>query len=131
MGQYFQKVKNYLLELQLQVSKEDPKEEILIVTDESNGIHNLILDCEEPLLVLEQVIMPVPSNPDNFFKRLLQINRELIHGAFALDDEGKAVLFRDTLELTNLDLNELEGSINALSLAMAEYASEFLEYSKG
>jgi hypothetical protein len=90
----------------------------------------LIIDCEEPLLVLEQLIMKVPSDSGTFFKRLLQMNRTLVHGAFVLDEEGKYLFFRDTLQLENLDVNELEGSIRSLSLAMAEHGSELLKYAK-
>lgn len=64
------------------------------------------------------------------YRRLLQINRELVHGAFALDDEGQLVLFRDTLQLQNLDLNELDATINALALALATYADELIDFAK-
>ena len=47
-----------------------------------------------------------------------------------MDEEGKKVIFRDTLQLENLDKNELEGSINALSIALAEYAGELIEFNK-
>ncbi|MBT6225163.1 MAG: molecular chaperone Tir, partial [Candidatus Scalindua sp.] len=39
-------------------------------------------------------------------------------------------IFRDTLQLENLDKNELEASITALSIALAEYAGELIEFSK-
>jgi hypothetical protein len=68
--------------------------------------------------------MLVPSEPKDLFKRLLQINRELVHGAFVMDIDGEYILFRDTLQLENLDRNELEASIHALSLALAEYGEE-------
>ena len=74
--------------------------------------------------------MEVPREPGDFYKRLLQMNRSLVHGAFVLDEEGKYLSFRDTLQLENLDLNELEGSIQALSLALAENGAEILEYAK-
>jgi len=131
MSEYFQRVKDYLNDLGLRVTTEDQEEELVIVEDEDRGIKNLIIDCEDPILVLEQVIMPVPPKPDiTFYKRLLQMNRTLIHGAFALDEEEKSIIFRDTLQLENLDINELEGSINALSLALAENAQELLHFSK-
>ena len=47
-----------------------------------------------------------------------------------LDETAGRIFFRDTLQLANLDLNELEGSIRALSLALAEYGSELLTYLK-
>jgi hypothetical protein len=130
MSENLQKVKDYLDELELSISSEDEAEELVIIDDEEKGIKNLIIDCEDPVLVLEQVIMDVPKNTDGFFKRLLQMNRTLVHGAFVLDEEGAKVIFRDTLQLENLDKNELEGSINALSIALAEYAGELIEFSK-
>ena len=130
MSENLQKVKDYLDELEFSISSEDEAEELVIIDDEDKGIKNLIIDCEDPVLVLEQVIMDVPKNTDGFFKRLLQMNRTLVHGAFVLDEEGAKVIFRDTLQLENLDKNELEASITALSIALAEYAGELIEFSK-
>ncbi len=123
-------VKGYLLDIDLKIVSEDEAEELVIVEDEENGIRNLIIDCEPPIVILEQLIMDVPGDPGDFFKRLLQMNRTMVHGAFVLDDEeGNRVLFRDTLQLENLDCNELEGSIRSLELALAENGAELLEYS--
>ncbi len=130
MSENLQKVKDYLDELELSISSEDEAEEMVVIDDEDKGINNLIIDCEDPVLVLEQVIMDVPQKTDGLFKRLLQMNRTLVHGAFVLDEEGEKVIFRDTLQLENLDKNELEGSINALSIALAEYAGDLIEFSK-
>jgi len=131
MSDNLQKVKDYLHELEFSISSEDEAEELVVIDDEEKGIKNLIIDCEDPVLVLEQVIMDVPQKTEDFFKRLLQMNRTLVHGAFVLDEDGTKVIFRDTLQLENLDKNELEGSINALSIALAEYAGELIDFSKG
>ncbi len=130
MSGNLQKVKDYLHELEFSISSEDAAEELVVIDDEEKGIKNLIIDCENPVLVLEQVIMDVPQKAECLFKRLLQMNRTLVHGAFVLNDEGTKLIFRDTLQLENLDKNELEGSINALSIALAEYAGELIEFSK-
>ena len=124
----FERVKGYLLDLDLDIVQENAAEELVMVEDEDNGIKNLIVDCEAPIVVLEQPIMEVPADTGDFFRRLLQINRTLIHGAFVLDEEAKHVLFRDTLQLENLDFNELEGSVRSLQLAMAENAEELLGF---
>jgi len=126
----FDTVKAYLQELQLSIVREDRAEGMVVVEDEERGIKNLVVDCEEPILIIEQVIMPVPPHPGDMFRRLLQMNRTLIHGAFVLDEAGNVVLFRDTLQLENLDLNEVEGSIKALSLALAEHAEELIALSR-
>lgn len=130
MSSHLDLIKGYLMDLDLEIVKEDRAKELVVVEDEAEGIKNLVVDCEPPLVILEQLIMPVPKQPGDLFKRLLQMNNTLVHGAFALDDQGKNVFFRDTLELENLDRNELEASIRALSLAMAEHASELLAFAQ-
>jgi hypothetical protein len=127
----FEKVKDFILDMGFAINHEDPKEELVVIDDDDRGIKNLVIDCEAPILILEQVIIPMPEGSSDFCKRLLQINRTLVHGAFVLDEEGTTLLFRDTLQLENLDRNELEGSIDALSLALAEYADELVTFTRG
>ncbi|MBC8460670.1 MAG: YbjN domain-containing protein [Deltaproteobacteria bacterium] len=126
----FDLVKQYLFEMEIPIVSEDLAEELVVVDDEDNGIKNLMIDCEDPILVMEQIIMKVPQDPGDLFKRLLQMNRNLVHGAFVLDENAEFILFRDTLQLENLDRNELEATIQALSLALAEYSRELLDYAK-
>ena len=126
----FELVKHYLMDLDLRILKEDADDELVIVDDPENGINNMVIDCEYPILILEQFILDVPSNPGDLFKRLLQMNRALVHGAFVLTDDASAIHYRDTLQLANLDANELEGSIQSLSLALAEFGAELLRYAK-
>ncbi len=130
MSEHFERVKDYLDELGYAVNQEDPAEELVVISDEEQGIHNLIIDCEDPILVIEQAIMEVSGKGGDVFKRLLQMNRNLIHGAFVLDEEGRTVIFRDTLQIENLDRNELEGTLNSLSLGLAENADELLSFAK-
>jgi len=124
----FELVKEYLEDLNLDIVEENPEHELVVVENESEGIKNMIVDCEEPIVIIEQLIMKVRPDSWEFFKRLLQMNRELVHGAFVLDESGEMLLYRDTLQLENLDYNEMEGSVKALSLAMSEYGSELLKY---
>ena len=124
----FSRIKGYLNDLELTTSEEIPEEGIFIVQDEENGILNLLIDVEEPIVILEQFIIEIPAQDnDRCYRRLLQMNRNLVHGAFVIDEQATRVYFRDTLQLANLDRNELEGSIKALSLALAEMGNELLE----
>ncbi len=127
----FDRVKSYLLELDLTITDENTAEELVVVEDEDRGIKHLVVDCEDPILVIEQLIMETPpGDAGEFFRRLLQINRTLVHGAFVLDSDSKRIFFRDTLQLANLDLNELEGSIDSLSMALADNANELLSFAR-
>ena len=128
MSENLDRVKGYLLDLDLKIVSENEAEELVVVDDEDNGIKHLVIDCEPPIVILEQLIAETPAEPGDLFKRLLQMNNTLVHGAFVLDETAERIFFRDTLQLANLDLNELEGSIRALSLALGEYGAELLTY---
>ncbi|WP_338769424.1 molecular chaperone Tir [Bernardetia sp. ABR2-2B] len=130
MKDHFQIVKDYLLELGYDITAEDAEEQLFIINDEEEGIRNLVVDCEDPILIIEQYILELKHVDEKTLTRLLQKNREIVHGAFSLDETGKKLLFRDTLQIENLDLNELEGSINSLKLLMAEYSEHLLEFAK-
>jgi hypothetical protein len=45
-----------------------------------------------------------------------------------VDNTGTKVLFRNTLMLENLDMNEIEGTFNALGLLLSEYSDELLRF---
>ena len=127
MSEQFEKGKGYVLELGFRIDEEDSSEEIVIINDEERGIHRLVIDCEDTVLVVEQLIMKLEPSTD-VYRRILQINRELVFGAFVLNEDGDSLLYRNTLALDNLDLNELESTINALSLGLAENGEELLAF---
>ena len=125
MAEIFNRVKELTLDLGLAIEKEILDEEILIVNDPDRGISQMVIDCEETILVIEQLIFEVAaSQRSDVYRRLLEINRELVFGAFVIDETGSRVLYRNTLALENLDANELESTINALGLGLAEYGQE-------
>ena len=124
------KVKNYLSELGLTIVEENEQENVLIVEKEEDGISNMIIICSDPILIMQQFIFELKNDDLDVYKRLLQKNQDIIHGAFALDESGTKVLFRDTLQLENLDLNELEGSLNSLAFLLSEYSNQILEFAK-
>ena len=67
MSANFDKVKDFLHDLNLPIDEEDTAEELVVVSDEDRGIHHLIIDCEEPILIIEQAIMPAPKDPGNLY----------------------------------------------------------------
>jgi len=126
----FDTVKRVVQELQLAIIDEDPTEGIVVVEDEERGLKHLVLNCEDPLLIFEQRILDVPTPPGALFQRLLQMNRTLVHGAFVLDEAGKSILLHDSLVLAHLDCNEVQGTIDVFSLALAEHARELIAFSR-
>ena len=126
----FEKVKHYLMELNYDITHEDPEEELVVIDKEDEGIKNMIIDCESPILIIEQFLFNVQSDSSDMYKSLLMKNREIVHGAFVIDQDGKKVLYRDTLQLDTLDLGELEASLTSLTLLLNEYYDEIIQFSK-
>ncbi|SMF83768.1 molecular chaperone Tir [Pseudobacteriovorax antillogorgiicola] len=123
MDSYKDLIRGYLAELGVKVLSEG--ERTLVCQDLSEGINNLILFVDDPILILEQHIANSDKLKPGYEKELLRRNNSLVHGAFVLDNKDR-VVWKDTLRLENLDLNELEGSIKALSMSMVEHSQFFL-----
>jgi len=129
MNNYFEKVKQYILELGYSIEKEDEADNVFVVDNEEEGIKNMIIAIADPILIMEQHMFDIKADDMNMFKELLQKNQDIIHGAFVIDSTGTKVLFRDTLQIENLDMNEFTGSLNSLSLLMAEYGNTIIKFS--
>ena len=89
MENSFLKVKNYLLELEYTIVNEDENDGIFVIEREDEGINNLILYCDDPILIIQQFIFEVKNDYVNVYKSLLMKNQDIIHGAFTLDESGK------------------------------------------
>lgn len=130
MDAYYSKVREFLLDLNISIIQELPEDNMIVVDHEEAGIKNMVLVITDPILIMEQALFEVKQPTVGMFESLLKKNREIVHGAFALDDSGKKVIFRDTLQLENLDLNELDGSLKSLELLMSEFSGQLLAFSK-
>lgn len=130
MQDHFKQVKEYLLELNYNITHENRSDGILVINKENEGVNNMILGVAPPILIMEQHIFNIRTNNELVYKSLLQKNRDIVHGALVLDESGDKVIFRDTLQVENLDLNELEGSLNSLGLLLSEYSEQIINFSK-
>ena len=122
MSEYYDKILDFSSRLDLNVIHQDREEELIVVINEEKGIYQMVIDCEYPILIFEQLIYEIKKTSERHFLELLKMNRNLIHGAFVVSEDGRQMIYRDTLQLENLDFNEFEGTINALSLGLAEYS---------
>ena len=127
---YFATIKSYLLELGFDICHADEQESVLVVDKPELAIKNLVIGCGDPLLIMEQYLLDLPAPSLDVYRRLLQKNRDIIHGAFALDDTGRRLIFRDTLQIDSLTLPELEACLNSLALLLSEFTDELIAFSK-
>ena len=130
MSTNFLKVKNYIYELGYDIDFEDEEEGIIVVNKSSEGINNMVIGVADPIVIVEQFLFELGRDDKEVYRKLLVKNRDIIHGAFVIDEESNKVIFRDTLQLENLDLNELESTFNSLALLLSEYTDEIIEFSK-
>jgi hypothetical protein len=130
MEDYFNKIKDYLVEFEFDITHEDPAEGVFVVQKESDGITNLIIGIAPPIVIIEQYLFKLKNPNLEICMDLLKKNRDIVHGAFVLDEEGDKVIYRDTLQVETLDAPELEASINSLSLLLSEYSDQIIKFSK-
>jgi hypothetical protein len=127
---HFEKVKGYLTELEYSIIHEDRENEVFVVESIEDGIANLMIGVADPIIIIEQYLFDLNTNKGEVSQKLLMKNRDIVAGAFVMDDDGTKVLFRDTLQIETLDFEELEGSLTSLSLLLSEYTDEIISYSK-
>jgi hypothetical protein len=122
------KIEDFLVEGNWVFKKRDEK--TWTINDEFEGIENLVIFFDDPLIIFRLKLMEIPSvKKEEFFETLLRLNAEsLVHGAYAL--EGNNVILVDTLECENLDLNEFQASIDAIYMALASDYNTLKEYQK-
>ena len=130
MKDYYATIRGFLQNLQLDIKHENHKEGIFIVSNESEGIYHLIICVAHPIVIFEQFIFEIKEEGNHVYKSLLQKNRDIIHGAFVLDDSGKKVIFRDSLQIENLNQNDFEATLNSLSVLLSEYSEQIINFSK-
>lgn len=123
-------IEEYALRLQCKILYKDEQSGILKIDNQADGIHNLILGVAPPILIMEQFLFSFREDNIHMFKKMLQKNRDTIHGAFVITEEGNRVLFRYTMQLQNLDFNEFESALTSLGLLLSEFSQEIIDFSK-
>jgi hypothetical protein len=120
------KLDGYLTRLSLTFQEVNPG--TWVVSDPQKGLENLLIVLAEPLVILRIQVMEAPAKGrDKLFEELLRLNAtDMAHGAYALD--GKNIVIIDTLEADTMDLEELEASLDAMGLALAEHYRTLSRY---
>ena len=121
-----EKLESFLVKLALSYHEAGPS--TWVVSDEEVGLESLLVQLAEPLVILRARVMDVPaSGREKLFAELLRLNAaDMAHGAYAVD--GNAVIIIDTLEAETMDLEELQASIDAIGLALAQHYRSLSAY---
>ena len=127
---HFLNVEKYILDTGYSIKYKNREEGIFVIENIADGVQNLIVGVATPVLIFEQYLFKLQADNMEIFKALLLKNRDIIHGAFALTEDGSKVIFRYTLQIHNLDFNEFDAALNSLSLLLSEYSEQLLQFSK-
>jgi hypothetical protein len=113
------KLESYMTELGL--SYQEKGKNVWVVFGEDKGLENVVVMIDDPIVIIQIKVMDVPKdNRAELFERLLQLNAtDMVHGAYAL--EGESVVLINTLLAETMDLEELQASLDALGLALAQH----------
>ncbi len=121
------KIEGYLINLGLTFRELD--ENTWMIEDPESGLSSVVVFAQDSLVTVRTKIMNAPKERrEEFFERLLSLNAEMIHGAYALD--GDNVILIDTLELETMDMEEFQASLDATGLALAQHYPVLSEFRK-
>jgi len=96
------------------------REDIFIVNEPETG-QKMVIDVEESTVCFLMDICPIPIEDDKrlaLYEKLLEINNVSVHGAFSTAN-GR-IIFKDNLEIDNIDQNELDASIQLMLVTVAQ-----------
>lgn len=127
---YFKKIETYILKLGYSITYHDETKGVFCIESEADGIKNLIIGVAPPILIIEQFIFTLQNDDKEILKSLLIKNRDIIHGGFVLNEDGTKVIFRYTMQIENMGINEFEGALNSLGLLLSEYYEQIIEFAK-
>jgi hypothetical protein len=111
------KIEAYLIDLKLNYLELSPNS--WLINDDSRGLEETVVISEPPLVIVRVKVMEVPNaRREEFYERLLTYNAsDILHGAYGL--EGTDVILIDTLEYESMNKEELQASLDAVSLALS------------
>ncbi len=115
--------------LQLSSDFQNVGEGMWLIHDQYDHLENVVIYNDPPVITFRCKLMDLPTGARRaeFCEKLLRLNAtEMVAGAYGIED--KSVVIVDTLQSENLDLNELQASIDGLSLAISVHYSELNQY---
>jgi len=123
-----EKLEGYLIDLSIPF--ENKGENLWIISDISKGIENVIVALSDQVVTITVNVMTIPTiKKEEFYETLLKLNAtDLIHSAYGIN--GNNVILTDSLEGPTMDIEELQASLDAISLALSQHYPILSKYRK-
>ena len=111
-------LESFLIRMDMDWSEVD--EGMFLVQSSSGGV---VVHFSDPVLLVRLKVMDLPNGEADLaelYRTLLELNAtDIVHGAYGIED-GELIL-TDTLELQNLDFEELQASVESLQFAASSH----------
>ena len=121
------KIEQFLIDLMYTYQQVDKN--LWLIDDEEHNLNGVAVSLTDSLVTVRVMIMDDPKDKaDEFHKKLLELNGDMIHGAYALSD-SKVILI-DTLEYDTMDYEEFRATLDAFSLALVQHYPVLSVYRK-
>ncbi len=115
-------LESYLIRMDADFEEVD--EGMFLVRTENGGAP-IVVHHSEPVLLIRMKVMDLSANADalcGLYETLLKLNAtDMVHGAYGIE-EGELII-SDTLQLANLDYQELQASLESVQLAASSHLS--------
>lgn len=126
-----ERIERYLVAMA--ITYERVSEDVWIINDPDKDLNQIVLFVDESLVTVRTRVMNYSLQKSEtaleLFKELLQLNCELVHGAYAIEEDY--IILMDTLELETMDREELQASLDAISLALVEHYDRLKKFIPG
>ena len=120
-----EKLESFFINLQL--IYEEVGENMWLISDDENNVGYVVVYAEEELVTLRAKVMEIPSeNRESYFEELLRLNAEMVHGAYAIEEDS--VILIDSLVAPTMDLEEFQASLDSTGLALAQHYPRLAKY---
>lgn len=115
-------LQSYLIRMDAEFEEVD--DGMFLVHTDNNGAP-IVVHHSDPLLLVRMKVMDLPDDSSGLaglYETLLKLNAsDVVHGAYGIE-EGELIL-SDTLQLGNLDFEELQASLESVQLAATAHMS--------
>jgi hypothetical protein len=114
----------------LGLSSEAIADHLWILRDTSRGLNHIVVIATNDLVIVRVKVMEIPEKERlPFFEDLLRLNLEMLHGAYALEDDS--LIWMDTLEFPTMDVEEFQATLDAAAAHLRDHTPRLARYSPG
>ncbi|MHC6202764.1 YbjN domain-containing protein [Breznakiellaceae bacterium SP9] len=113
------KIEQYLISMMY--SYQEIGENLWLLDDAEHSLVDIVIMLVDPLVIVRAPVMDAPKKERlELFSKLLELNANAIdHGAYALENDK--IILIDTLEYATMDLEELQATLDAISVALTQH----------